>query len=70
MAKAKQLYEAGEKKLGTDESVFNAIIATTNYAQLNLIFQEYRKLAKHDIEDAIEKEFSGDIRDGLLAVGE
>jgi len=54
--------------MGTDESVFNSIIGTTNYAQLSLIFNEYRKLAKHDIEDAIEKEFSGDVRDGLLAV--
>jgi len=66
--KAKHLFDAGMKKLGTDESIFCNIIGTQNYAQLNLIFKEYRALAKHDIEDAIEKEFSGDVKEGLLAV--
>jgi len=66
--KANKLYEAGVKKFGTDESVFNEIISKENYAQLNLIFEEYRKLTKHDIEHAIDQEFSGDIKQGLLAV--
>ncbi|VDK53517.1 unnamed protein product [Anisakis simplex] len=65
---ARALYNAGERRLGTDESCFNAIIAAQNYAQLRLVFQEYQKIAKHGIERAIEAEFSGDIMDGLLAV--
>lgn len=65
---AKRLYQAGEQRLGTDESCFNAILAAQNYAQLRLVFQEYLKISKHTIEQAIQAEFSGDVRDGLLAL--
>ncbi|VDN54426.1 unnamed protein product [Dracunculus medinensis] len=65
---ARALYNAGERRLGTDESAFNAILASQNYAQLRLVFQEYQKIASHPIERAIEAEFSGDIKDGLLAI--
>uniref|UniRef100_F1KZ37 Annexin n=1 Tax=Ascaris suum TaxID=6253 RepID=F1KZ37_ASCSU len=65
---ARALYRAGEQRLGTDESCFNAILAAQNYAQLRLVFQEYQKVSKHTIEKAIEAEFSGDIKDGLLAI--
>jgi hypothetical protein len=65
---AKALYDCGEKQWGTDEATFNAIIATQNFPQLQLVFQEYAKIANHDIEKGIEKEFSGDLQDGLLAI--
>lgn len=65
---AQRLYQAGEKSLGTDESMFNAILASQNFAKLQLVFQAYQQIAKHDIEKAIQREFSGDIEDGLLAV--
>jgi len=65
---ARQLYRAGEQRLGTDESCFNAILASQNHAQLRLVFEEYQKITKHSIEKAIESEFSSDIRDGLLAI--
>uniref|UniRef100_A0A2K6VL98 Annexin n=4 Tax=Onchocerca TaxID=6281 RepID=A0A2K6VL98_ONCVO len=65
---AKRLYKAGEQRLGTDESCFNAILASQNYAQLRLVFQEYQKITNHTIEKAIEAEFSGDVKDGLLAI--
>ncbi|CAG9538963.1 unnamed protein product [Cercopithifilaria johnstoni] len=65
---AKKLYKAGEQRLGTDESCFNAVLASQNYAQLRLIFLEYRKITNHTIEKAIEAEFSGDVKDGLLAI--
>ncbi|MFH4978473.1 hypothetical protein AB6A40_005182 [Gnathostoma spinigerum] len=65
---ARALAQAGEKRLGTDESCFNAIMASQNYAQLRLVFQEYQKVMNHPIEQAIVAEFSGDIKDGLLAV--
>ncbi|VDN07022.1 unnamed protein product [Thelazia callipaeda] len=65
---ARKLYKGGEQRLGTDESCFNAILASQNYHQLRLVFQEYQKITNHTIEKAIEAEFSGDIKDGLLAV--
>jgi hypothetical protein len=65
---ARDLYEAGVAKWSTDDSTFNAILCAENYAQLQLVFVEYQKLAHHDIEDAIKKEFSGDAQKGLLAI--
>uniref|UniRef100_A0A914DUG3 Annexin n=1 Tax=Acrobeloides nanus TaxID=290746 RepID=A0A914DUG3_9BILA len=65
---ARALYRAGEQRLGTDESTFNAILASQNYAQLRLVFAEYQKVSNHSIEQAINAEFSGDIKDGLLAI--
>lgn len=65
---ARTLLRAGERKLGTDESTFNAILATQNYHQLRLVFDEYEKVAGHPIEKAIEAEFSGDIKSGFLAI--
>lgn len=38
-------------------------------AQLQQVFLEYEKITGHTIEDAIENEFSGDIKKGLFAIG-
>ncbi|KAJ8307174.1 hypothetical protein KUTeg_015258 [Tegillarca granosa] len=65
---AQALYEAGEKKWGTDESRFNVILIQRSYAQLRATFQEYAKLANKDIEDTLKSEMSGDLLKGMLAV--
>ncbi|KAB0794611.1 hypothetical protein PPYR_11450 [Photinus pyralis] len=67
-ADAQQLLNAGALQWGTDESLFNMILCSRNYNQLRLIFDEYQRIAGHDIEQAIKGEFSGDIEQGLLAV--
>ncbi|KAG7198769.1 hypothetical protein KM043_001755 [Ampulex compressa] len=68
MEDAKQLLQAGELRFGTDESTFNAILVQRNVPQLREIFLEYSNITGHSIEDAIENEFSGDIKKGLLAI--
>uniref|UniRef100_A0A0N5B6N1 Annexin n=1 Tax=Strongyloides papillosus TaxID=174720 RepID=A0A0N5B6N1_STREA len=70
--KAKQaataLYKAGAGRLGTDESTFLGILCSQNFLQLKCIFHEYHKLTGHTMGKAIESEFSGDIKNGLLAL--
>jgi annexin A7/11 len=33
------------------------------------VFREYEKLAGHDIETAIKREFAGSLEDGYLSLG-
>ena len=48
---------------------FNKILCSRSYTQLRAIFEEYNKISKNTIEKAIQKEFSGDIEKGHLAIG-
>lgn len=62
---AESLLEAGIKKWGTDEETFITIFTTRSFPQLKLMLPEYKKWAKCEIEDTIDSEMSGDLRDGL-----
>ena len=61
-AKAQQLFEAGEGKWGTDESVFNKIFALCSSKELISIARHYHKLTGRTILQAIDSEFSGDMK--------
>ncbi|XP_078489046.1 annexin-B12-like [Ciona intestinalis] len=65
---ANKLYQAGEKKWGTDESTFNMIMASRSMPQLRATFEEYYKIANRDIIKSVKGEFSGDVEDGMVAV--
>ena len=43
---AQELFQAGEKKWGTDESKFNQIIAVRSFPQLRATFDEYVKVSR------------------------
>nr|DBA15411.1 TPA: hypothetical protein GDO54_004625 [Pyxicephalus adspersus] len=63
-----ELYAAGEKRLGTDESKFNAILCTRSRAHLNAVFYEYQRTYNRELEKSICREMSGDLERGMLAV--
>ncbi|CAF3586615.1 unnamed protein product [Rotaria sordida] len=65
---AKQLYEAGEKKWGTDESKFIQILCNRSDVQLKAVFEVYQQYSKKDIEVNIKSETSGSLCNGLLTI--
>ncbi|XP_004609208.1 annexin A4 [Sorex araneus] len=65
---AQELYEAGEKKWGTDEVKFLTVLCSRNRNHLLHVFDEYRRIAKKDIEESIKSETSGSFEDALLAI--
>ncbi|XP_029963338.1 annexin A11a isoform X1 [Salarias fasciatus] len=65
---AQALYAAGENKLGTDESKFNAILCARSKPHLRAVFLEYQKMCGRDIEKSIIREMSGDLESGMVAV--
>lgn len=56
---AEELYHAGEKKLGTDESVFIKYFTSLSADELALVGKEYHKNYKKNIVEVINNEFSG-----------
>ena len=65
---AQDLFDAGEKKWGTDSSVFNKIFTGCSPAEIACIAREYHKIAGHTILDAIDKEFSGNTKKALRSI--
>jgi annexin A7/11 len=65
---AQNLYQAGEKKWGTDESAFNLVMASRNFNQLRATFDAYQKVANRDITKSLKSEMSGDVLSGMLAL--
>uniref|UniRef100_A0A8D0CXD9 Annexin n=1 Tax=Sander lucioperca TaxID=283035 RepID=A0A8D0CXD9_SANLU len=64
---AQKLYAAGENKVGTDESQFNAILCARSKPHLRAVFQEYQQMSGRDIEKSICREMSGNVESGMVA---
>uniref|UniRef100_A0A7M4FUN4 Annexin n=2 Tax=Crocodylus porosus TaxID=8502 RepID=A0A7M4FUN4_CROPO len=65
---ARALYEAGEKRKGTDMNVFITILTTRSYPHLRRVFQKYTKYSKHDMNKVLDLELKGDIENCLTAI--
>ena len=66
--KSKKLQEGGVKKWGTDESIFSQILSTSSPEELICISQEYHKITGETILEAIDKEFSGNMKKAYKAI--
>ncbi|XP_061913445.1 annexin A3b [Entelurus aequoreus] len=67
-ADAKALYEAGEKKWGTDEDKFIDILCHRSVPQLRQTLVEYKSIGKKTLQESIESEMSGVLEKLLVSV--
>uniref|UniRef100_A0A4W4HJH3 Annexin n=1 Tax=Electrophorus electricus TaxID=8005 RepID=A0A4W4HJH3_ELEEL len=65
---ARALYEAGEKRKGTDCAVFIDLLTSRSVPHLRKVFQLYSKYSKVDMAKAIDLELKGDIENCLIAI--
>ncbi|XP_072227452.1 annexin A4 [Leuresthes tenuis] len=65
---AKDIYEAGEARWGTDEVKFLTVLCVRNQNHLLRVFEEYQKISGRSIEDSIKREMSGCLEDVFLAI--
>ncbi|CAH8858674.1 unnamed protein product [Trichobilharzia szidati] len=64
---AEELYNAGERRLGTDESKFIQVLCSRSYPHLRAVFGHYTTLGRRDMEKAISSEMSGDLCKAMLS---
>jgi len=65
---AKDLSEAGPNRFGTEDPVFNALLASRGYDHLKLVFAEYRVEAYEDIGESIRSEMIGENQEIYLQI--
>ncbi|XP_068576910.1 annexin A3a isoform X1 [Cebidichthys violaceus] len=65
---AKTLYDAGEKKWGTDESKFVDILCQRSIPQLRQTLVEYKNISGKTLQQSIEGEMSGELEELLVAI--
>jgi annexin A7/11 len=65
---ARALFEAGEKRWGTDESEFNRVLVNSSAEQLAMVCEKYREISSYDLRRAIEKEVGGDLQYAFLSL--
>ncbi|KAI4820862.1 hypothetical protein KUCAC02_028829 [Chaenocephalus aceratus] len=60
---AKTLYDAGEKKWGTDETKFVDILCNRSIPQLRQTLVEYKNISGKTLQHSIEGEMSGELEE-------
>jgi len=65
---AQALFKAGEDKYGTDETEFIKILGNRSAEHLRKVFDAYMKISGFEMEESIQRETSGHLKDLLLAV--
>ncbi|XP_067934014.1 annexin-B12-like [Watersipora subatra] len=65
---AQDIYDAGEGRLGTDESLFNKVLCMRSFPHLRCMFEEYKRVASKDLKDSIKSETSGNLKESFLAI--
>ena len=65
---AKEIYDAGEGKIGTNEDVFIKYFTTLSPEELLLVCKEYHKNHKKNMLDTIDNEFNSHVRDLLKII--
>jgi annexin A7/11 len=65
---ATRLYQAGEGRWGTDESVFTQIFSIRSPVEIAAIASMYKQMSGHDLYDTLRREFSGNVEKLLKAI--
>ena len=65
---AQALFKAGEGKLGTDDETFNKVFALSSPPELFSINNYYSQLSSKTLKQAVDKEFSGNIKTALNTI--
>ncbi|XP_044343143.1 annexin D5 [Triticum aestivum] len=65
---ARELYRAGEKRLGTDERAFIRVFTERSWAHLAAVADAYHHLYARSLDKAVKSETSGTFELGLLTI--
>jgi len=65
---AQEIFDAGEDRWGTDESVFNRVFVLRSYEHLRLIFSAYNEISENGIEHAVSEEMSDELKAAFLTL--
>ena len=65
---AEELYKGGEGKMGTDEEIFNKVFVLSSPPELFSINNYYHEISSVKLIEAVNKEFSGGVRDALKTI--
>ncbi|KAM7536173.1 hypothetical protein Aperf_G00000090386 [Anoplocephala perfoliata] len=63
---AEALYQAGEKRVGTEEAVFTRLLSQRSFDHIKAVNQCYQQKYGHGLEKTIKRETSGDYEDIMV----